>query len=369
MEKDILNDIVVVKRSGQRIPFNGTKIAVAIKYAFDNVYKNLEEDKVNDVYSSVLEFINKNYIDRKTINVEDIQDIIENTLKEKNYIDVYKAFSEYRIKRNASRDIFDRKQKHKFVKATEKLVKEASEGINNNPTDTLLNFGKTISNEFSKAYLIDSKYIRCHDDGSIYIHDLDYYVLGTTSNTFIDLSNANLGYNFFENILKTVVNFKKEQYGEHSLASFDYLVLPYLLEKFKYLLCKNIKNYYKLDGFDEYINIKAIENIIYKTNTIYIDFSLFNKYLLSERVNYIFKLAYLSSIEDIKSDLKLNIKNLLMSLNGLKCGIDNKSITSISIGTNDTKDGIFIRDIYFEVLNELDRLERVTTIYKVNNTD
>ena len=31
MEKDILNDIVVVKRSGQRVSFNGTKVALAIK--------------------------------------------------------------------------------------------------------------------------------------------------------------------------------------------------------------------------------------------------------------------------------------------------------------------------------------------------
>ena len=47
-----LSELVVVKRSGQRITFNGTKIAVAIKHAFDNVRENNEED-VNKVYSNV----------------------------------------------------------------------------------------------------------------------------------------------------------------------------------------------------------------------------------------------------------------------------------------------------------------------------
>jgi len=72
-----LSELVVVKRSGQRISFNGTKIAVAIKHGFDNIRENNEED-VNKVYSKVLEYISSNYSDRKTINVEDIQDIIEN---------------------------------------------------------------------------------------------------------------------------------------------------------------------------------------------------------------------------------------------------------------------------------------------------
>lgn len=364
-----LNELVVVKRSGQRISFNGTKIAVAIKHAFDNVYKSAEEEKVNKVYSYVLNFINSNYSDRKTINVEDIQDIIEKTLKEEGFIEVYNAFSEYRVKRSASRDIFDRKQQHKFVRATEKLVLAANDEENNNPTELLLNFGKTISNEFSKAYLIDSKYIRSHDEGTIYIHDLDYYVLGTISNTFIDLTNIPVSDNYFQKIIMTLLNLKKEMYGEECISSIDYLLIPYLLERFKKIFIKTIKSYYELEGFDEYISIKGIENIIQKINTIYIDFSLFDKYLLSERVRKIFESAYSSSIKELKFELKLNIKNLLITLNELKCGIDCDSAYSISIGSCDTKDGIFIRDIYFEVINELDTLDRVTTIYKVKSDE
>ena len=75
--KNVLNDLTVVKRSGQRVEFNGTKIVVAIKKAFDQVRPLNSEKEINKVYADVLNYINNTYTDRKTINVEDIQDIIE----------------------------------------------------------------------------------------------------------------------------------------------------------------------------------------------------------------------------------------------------------------------------------------------------
>ena len=81
MEKDLLEELVVVKRSGQRVNFNDTKIALAVKKGFDSVYEEYDEKLVNKVKEKVLSEIRKNYKDRKTIGVEDIQDIIEKELK------------------------------------------------------------------------------------------------------------------------------------------------------------------------------------------------------------------------------------------------------------------------------------------------
>ena len=120
MERDFFDEIVVVKRSGQRVEFNETKIVVAIKKAFDQVRPVNSEKEINRVYADVVNHINNNYTDRKTINVEDIQDIIETKLKENNCSDVYEAFSDYRIKRANSRKMFAMRQQHKFAKATGK---------------------------------------------------------------------------------------------------------------------------------------------------------------------------------------------------------------------------------------------------------
>ena len=70
-------DLIVVKRSGQRVEFNSLKIAVAIKNAFDSTPSNYSNNDINKVYEDTLSYIYNNYKDRKTINVEDIQDMVE----------------------------------------------------------------------------------------------------------------------------------------------------------------------------------------------------------------------------------------------------------------------------------------------------
>ena len=99
MEKDLLEELVVVKRSGQRVNFNDTKIALAVKKGFDSVYEEYDEKLVNKVKEKVLSEIRKNYKDRKTIGVEDIQDIIEKELKILKYDEVYESFKSYRERR------------------------------------------------------------------------------------------------------------------------------------------------------------------------------------------------------------------------------------------------------------------------------
>ena len=47
MERDFFNNIIVVKRSGQRVNFNETKVALAIKKGFDSVYEEYDEKDVN----------------------------------------------------------------------------------------------------------------------------------------------------------------------------------------------------------------------------------------------------------------------------------------------------------------------------------
>ena len=54
MEKDFFDEIVVVKRSGQRVNFNDAKVAIAVKKGFDSVYEEYDEKLVNKVKEKVL---------------------------------------------------------------------------------------------------------------------------------------------------------------------------------------------------------------------------------------------------------------------------------------------------------------------------
>lgn len=363
-EEQVLSDLVVVKRSGQRVSFNGTKIAIAIKKAFDNVDVDISLKKVNKVYEDVLCYIKNNYATRKTINVEDIQDIIETKLKENKFYDVYQAFSDYRIKRAASRKAFSIKQQHKFVRAIERIINE-NKSVIGKPNDILLDFGKTISCEYTKAYVLDNKFVRAHDDGSIYIHNLDYFNLGNLSSTHLKFDNV-INNNFPLDLIQMAINAKSEIDGEITLSKFDYILVPELISKFKSELKNAIEAYLNIEGFCEYVDVSKIEELIDKENTLNINIGVFDSILLNKRVKELIVLAYNTSYKKTIEWLSAGIKQLLLHLNN---NFQENKKYSISLGTNDSYEGNLINSCYVKQLLEVDYLENLTTIFKIRKNN
>ena len=357
--KNILNDLVVVKRSGQRVEFNGTKIVVAIKKAFDQVRPTNSEKEINKVYEAVLSYISNTYTDRKTINVEDIQDIIETKLKENQCDDIYEAFSDYRIRRATSRKIFGIKQQHKFAKAIERIGDFKKDST---PNEILLDFSKTISCEYTKAFVLDNKYVRSHEEGNIYIHNLDYFNLGKLSSTH-PIFEKDISKNFPSDLIFSALNTKLEIDGEVCIDALDYLLIPFVNKQFKDHFKNNLNKYLDISGYLEYINLKKIEEIIDKQNSIYFENSLFDNFILNKKVEEIFMLAYNDSINHIKSLLLEAIENLLINLNNNY--LENKKY-SISLGSNNSLDGLLINNVYLESLGKIERLDNLTTIFKID---
>ena len=318
MEKDFLDDLVVVKRSGQRVSFNDAKIALAVKKGFDSVYEEYDEKNVYKVKEKVLDQIRKEYKDRKTIGVEDVSDVIEEVLKKLKYDDVYESFRNYRERRDASREAFVVKQQHKFVKAIESLglksaTEENSKRENANvdgdgPMGTMLHFGSTVSREFAKAYLMDAKYSRAHDEGAIHIHDLDFWAMGTTTCMQIDLNKLfKNGFSTGHGYLRTPNSIgsysalaaiaiqanQNEQHGGQSIPAFDYYMAPGVLKTFKKEFKQAIYNYLDFEGFKELINFNKVTDIIDKLDSIEVDLSVFDEFMSkSTRLKEIFESAY-----------------------------------------------------------------------------
>ena len=318
MKKDFFDDIVVVKRSGQRVSFNDAKVAIAVKKGFDSVYEEYDEKEVNKVKEKVLKYIEKEYKDRKTINVEDVQDAIEKILQDMKYNEVYESFKNYRERRAASREAFVVKQQHKFVKAIESLglksaTEENSKRENANvdgdgPMGTMLHFGSTVSREFAKAYLMDAKYSRAHDEGTIHIHDLDFWAMGTTTCTQIDLNKLfKNGFSTGHGYLRTPNSInsysalaaiaiqanQNEQHGGQSIPAFDYYMAPGVLKTFKKEFKQALYNLLEFEGFIEFLNFNKILDIIDKLNTIEFDMNLFDEFTSKNtKVRSIFDNAY-----------------------------------------------------------------------------
>ena len=364
MKKDVFDELVVVKRSGQRVSFNNYKVAVAIKSAFDSFSGKYDESIVNDVYEKVLKNIETNYVTRKTINVEDIQDIIEQELKKQNYMEVYEEFSGYRKRRAESRQAFKVKQQHKFAKAMEKINDEnlLDSELGYKPNDILLEYGNTVLDEFVKSYMIDNKYLRMYDEGNIYIKDITNAPLGRVSHTNLLVDEILENATNVHELLKYLIDVKDEINGEIHISSFDVLLSKCVLRRFKILLKSNISRYLKVAGYENYVNTETINNFIDSSNDINI-FDRIKDLALNKNVLDIFREASDDALIDLKSLVKENVTYLFTKLN--KSG----RYYSFSFGGNKNELYSFVTSMFFEIILKLDRLEKVSFIYKLSNLD
>lgn len=348
MESNVLKDLVVVKRSGQRVSFNGAKIAIAIKSAFEDTYEVINEKDINSVYETVLTNIIDNYKDRKTINVEDIQDIIESNLNKEKYKVVYKSFSEYRLRRAASREAFNVKQTHKFVKAVEKIGLTARMNNYDKPNELINSFGKTISSEFALSYLIENKSVRAHDEGLVYINDIDSYSLGTISSANINISslNKNSLNEFFIDLSRFIDLCKNDVYEELLISDFDTILRELVINEYKELLLKEFIKVLKIKELDTFIDINTIKNTVSQIDNIY-DKKEFNNQTLD--------LIYLNVSKIVIEDLKIILNNYFKLL--LNKTFNNKIIV-ISLNNYSDSTSIFINKIYLDISKK-----NITNIY------
>ena len=379
MEKEFFDDIVVVKRSGQRVGFNETKVALAVKKGFDSVYEDYDEKDVNKVKEKVLDIIEKDYKDRKTIGVENIQDIIEEVLKKMKYEEVYESYKGYRERRTASRDAFVVKQQHKFVKAIESLgLKSAAEENakrenanvdGDGPMGTMLHFGSTVSKEFAKAYLMDNKYAKAHDEGLIHIHDLDFWAMGTTTCTQIDLNKLfKNGFSTGHGYLRTpnsigsysalaaiaIQSNQNEQHGGQSIPAFDYYMAPGVLKTFKKEFKQELSELLEVEGFTGFVNFDKIVEKVDGLDSIEFDFAIFEDYMSkSKRVNELFHVAYDNAIRKTDRSTFQAMEAFIHNLNTMHSRAGAQvPFSSINFGTDTSPEGRMVIKNYLLATEE-----------------
>ena len=357
MWNEVLENLVVVKRSGQRVDFNASKIAIAIKKAFDAVYQDPDEKQIYSVFESVLKYINDNYGDRKTISVEDIQDTIVNHLQKLGFEEVYNAYQDYRQKRAASRKVFSEKQQHKFVKVVESIE-------NVDPTLTprklLHKFGKIISSEYAKSYILDSKYVRAYEEGNMYIHNLEFFPLGYISHLNLKL-NINEDDEYLDDFISGIINSQSEISSEIGVNNIDLLLESYFLNHYKKTLKQKIKFYFDINGISQFISFNKVEEIINRVNDIDIDASYFEQYTNNSILKDVFKIIISDTFESEKDFIVTTISRIF---NSLKTFQTNNGYT-ISVSTSYSSVATFIKETIISYLNDNKVIDNIHVVFKI----
>ena len=281
-------------------------------------------------------------------------------LKRDSYNDIYDSFSGYRLRRSESRKSFAVKQQHKFVKAIEKIG--CVDTSNYKVGENLEKFGSIISSEYTKSYILDNKYVRAFEEGKIYIHNFLYFHLGYFSNTSLDIRKLADKDEFLFDILNILERSKEEVKGEVSINGFDDILSKCYVDKFKKIFIKKLVDTLSLLGFIDLVNIKKIEDRIFKELSVVIILDNYRDLFVNDVLFNILKNIYDMSIMEVFDYMLLNIKKVLMLLND---SYRENSLYSISIGNNKTYEGNIIKNIILDLVDEMDYLENICIVYKV----
>nr|DAT91117.1 MAG TPA: anaerobic ribonucleoside triphosphate reductase [Caudoviricetes sp.] len=180
--------MIVIKRSGGKVPFDKAKIYNAVLKAYEEIYPDYKTNQTDT--ETITDFVlNKIYF-MGEITVEQIQDIVENALIKYDGI-VAKAYITYRYKRMLARTMNNTDDTIlSLIDCANEEVKE--ENSNKNPTllPTQRDYmAGTVSKDLTNRVLLPDDIVKAHNDGLIHFHDSDYFVQHMSNCCLVNLDD------------------------------------------------------------------------------------------------------------------------------------------------------------------------------------
>lgn len=179
----------VIKRDGRLIDFDSEKITRAIGkaiYAISNQtdINSAANDKSiakTDIASLVSKDVEETIraLNKESIAVEDIQDIVEKSLIKHNQPEIAKEYILYRDKRNKARKLKSNINKTINgiinIDAKDNDTKRENANIDaNSVMGSMLKVGSTVMKDFYLTNLFKPQHVKMHNDGILHQHDLDF---------------------------------------------------------------------------------------------------------------------------------------------------------------------------------------------------
>lgn len=320
--------MIVTKRTGKQVPFDRTKIEVAMTSAFKAVY----DDAFSPDMAQFISLVAQN-IEDKNINltVEQIQDAVVKALLRSDYDEAAEEYIEYRHLHQLARDKYVELMKAVSTKLQATDVKNQNANVDEHSFGGRMGEANSLlMKKYALDYLISPMARANHENNEIYIHDLDHYAVGDhncLSIPFDDLL-AN-GFSVRQTDIRPAQTLSTalqlvavifqvqslQQFGGVSATHLDWTLVPYVRKSFR-------KHY--IDG------LKYIENII--------DEELFNHIPKDAGIaDYEYKIypkVYQYAMDMTERECYQSIEGLYHNLNSLQSRSGNQlPFTSINYGT------------------------------------
>lgn len=254
----------IKKRNGELVPFNSDKIRIAIGKANASV----EGERMNDAQ---LDELTAKVVERAAESgdvpsVEQVQDIVEETLIAFGYAKTAKAYILYRAEhakiRQSEGDLMDIYKQLTFAYSKDVDLKRENANIDaDTAMGTMLKYGSEGAKYFIDNYILPKEIAAAHINGDIHIHDKDFYMLTETCCQIDLIKLFSGGFSTGHGNLRepndiqsysalaciAIQANQNEMHGGQSIPNFDYAMALGVAKTFA-------RNYYKSMG--QYLRIR-----------------------------------------------------------------------------------------------------------------
>ena len=164
----------VIKRDGRTVEYDRNKILIAIRKANAEVdtFERVNDDMIDGIVAGI------ENMKRDTMQVEDIQDIIEQKLMAAGKFDLAKKYIIYRYTRELVRKANTTDDSiMSLLQNSNKDVMEENSNKNAYVASTQRDLiAGEVSKDLTKRILLPEKITKAHEDGVLHFHDMDYFI-------------------------------------------------------------------------------------------------------------------------------------------------------------------------------------------------
>ena len=166
----------IIKRSGSEVTFDISKIMAAVAKANQEVVHNerLSDEQIKMISNNVESICQEMH---RSLNVEEIQDLVENQIMNLRAFAVARKYITYRYKRALVRKSNSTdEQILSLLECNNEEVKQ--ENSNKNPTVNSVQrdyMAGEVSKDITRRLLLPSDIVDAHEQGLIHFHDADYF--------------------------------------------------------------------------------------------------------------------------------------------------------------------------------------------------
>ena len=230
----------VIKRDGREVEFDKAKVIFAIEKSFSALGQT--DDGTAEKIADSLEAMNK------TLDVEEIQNIIEAKLMASKHKDVAREFTNYRYLHKMARSQYNELMTAVANKLTAKNVENQNANVDEASFGGRVGEASTVvTKQYALEYLVSPMAKANHLNNVIYIHDLDNYAVGShncMSIPFDDLLRT--GFNTRQTDVRPAQSINTafqlvavifqlqslQQFGGVSATHLDWTMVPYVRKSF-----------------------------------------------------------------------------------------------------------------------------------------